>query len=93
MTTPAQVTNRNEWQSIITDWLASGLNQRQYCNERNLNTHKLSYYYRKYYLYSSTGGKLASVSISDANEKSAQPSGFVVSFPSGIILSVPTSFC
>lgn len=45
-TTPSN--NLDIWQSRVDDWRESGLPMNQYCQNKNLVTHQLSYYKRKF---------------------------------------------
>lgn len=91
--TQAQNTPSVDWHSIVTDWLSSGLTQKQYCAQHGIKAHQLSYYYRKFDSKGNSSAKLASVGIIPDGEKSTSSSGFVLAFPSGIKLSIPTRFC
>jgi len=93
MTNQAQNSTSVDWQTIVTDWFSSGLTQKQYCEQHGFKSHQLGYYYRKFHSNDNSTTKLASVAIHPDGEKSTSSSGFVLAFPSGIKLSVPTRFC
>ena len=82
-----------DWKELVSEWLISGLSQTKFCEQRGLKSHQLSYYYRKYYPADEAPAKLASVAVSAGNASNAVTSGFVLAFPTGVKLSVPSQFC
>lgn len=80
------------WKSVVDEWLASGLTQTEFCEQRELKVSQLSYYYRKYHPTPKSTAKLAKITCSRSDEI-VSVGGFVLAFPSGVKLSVPSQFC
>lgn len=81
------------WSTIVSDWLASGLSQTAFCQQRDLKSHQLSYYYRKCHPVKKSPTKFASISMKAEVPTNTSSCGFVLAFTTGMKLSIPANFC